>query len=218
MLEGLLLARFARTSEGARRQFLSHMTGTPYMTAESTSAVLPALDTQFLLRPEMRSIRFALEYSKADILLRDWGIRSTIIVFGGARCASPESVHILGLSADDLRVAKQLKWYNDARTFGRIASERGGAFAPKHRWRDNVIATGGGPGLMEAANRGARDVGAPTIGFNIKLPAEQKSNPLHHPGIEFSIPLLRDAEDASGDARECAGDIPGWIRYNGRTV
>ena len=157
------------------------------MTAETTSALLPVLDTQFLLRPEMRSIRFALEYSKADLLLRDWGIRSTIIVFGGARCASPELVHALGLRANDPRVAKQLKWYDEARTFGRIASQRGGAFAPKHRWRDNVIATGGGPGLMEAANRGAHDVGAPTIGFNIKLPAEQKSNPYITPELNFQF-------------------------------
>jgi uncharacterized protein (TIGR00730 family) len=72
-----------------------------------------------------------------------------------------------------------------AREFGRIASERGGAFAPRHRWRDNVIATGGGPGIMEAANRGAFDAGAPSIGFNITLPEEQNPNPYITPELSF---------------------------------
>jgi uncharacterized protein (TIGR00730 family) len=75
------------------------------------------------------------------------------------------------------RLRGRSRYYEIAREFGRIVSERGGAFAPRHRWRDNVIATGGGPGVMEAANRGAMDAGAPSIGFNISLPLEQKPNP-----------------------------------------
>jgi hypothetical protein len=63
----------------------------PNAQAKSPSYLLPVEDTEFLLRDEMRSIRFALEYAKAELLLRDWGIRSTIIVFGGARIASPEA-------------------------------------------------------------------------------------------------------------------------------
>ena len=157
------------------------------MSQESRSMILPALDTEFLLRPEMRSVRFGLEYSKADLLLRDWGIRSTIIVFGSARCASPESVLSRGLDASDPRIARQLKWYEAARIFARIASERGGAFAPSHRWRDNIVATGGGPGLMEAANRGAHEAGAPTIGFNIRLPVEQQANPYITPELNFTF-------------------------------
>lgn len=154
---------------------------------KSQSNILPALDTEFLLRPEMRGIRFALEYSKADLLLNDWGIRSTIIVFGSARCLSPENAinSSTGLTSD--QVTRQLAWYEAARMFGRIASERGGAFSPKHRWRDNVIATGGGPGIMEAANRGAHELGAPTIGFNITLPHEQKPNPYITAELNFQF-------------------------------
>jgi len=76
-------------------------------------------------------------------------------------------------------------YYQAARELGRIVSQRGGAFAPRRRWRDNVIATGGGPGIMEAANRGAADVGAPSIGFNITLPREQVPNPYSTPELTF---------------------------------
>jgi len=153
----------------------------------SHSSILPVMDTEFLLRSEMRPIRFALEYSKADLLLRDWGIRSTIIVFGSARCLSPERAANPPAGLSPEHIQRQLRWYDAARTFGRIASERGGALAPHDRWRDNVIATGGGPGLMEAANRGAHDVGAPTIGFNITLPHEQAPNPYITPELVFQF-------------------------------
>ncbi len=83
------------------------------------------------------------------------------------------------------KLQRRAAWYQAARDFGRIVSERGGAFAPHHRWRDNVIATGGGPGIMEAANRGAHDAGAPSIGFNITLPAEQQPNPYTTPELSF---------------------------------
>ena len=154
---------------------------------KSRSGILPVYDTEFLLRPEMRPIRFALEYSKADLLLRDWGIRSTIIVFGSARCLSPERAEAPPKGMSPEMIERQLGWYNAARLFGKIASLRGGAFAPRNRWRDNVIATGGGPGLMEAANRGARDAGAPSIGFNITLAHEQKPNAYITPELTFQF-------------------------------
>lgn len=154
---------------------------------QSPSGILPVLDTEFLLRPELRPIRFALEYSKADLLLRDWGIRSTIIVFGSARCLSPEQAANVGNDVSPEYVERQLAWYNAARLFARLASLQGGALAPRNRWHDNVIASGGGPGLMEAANRGANDVGAPSIGFNIKLPHEQKPNPYITPDLVFQF-------------------------------
>ncbi|KAB2919820.1 MAG: TIGR00730 family Rossman fold protein [Hyphomicrobiaceae bacterium] len=158
----------------------------------SSSYLLPVEDMHFLLRDEMRAIRFALEYAKAELLLRDWGIRSTIIVFGGARVPSPEQAQAAAAAAttptdrqDAERLIRQSAYYQAARDFGRMASERGGAFAPKQRWRDNVIATGGGPGIMEAANRGAFEAGAPSIGFNITLPVEQKPNPYITPELCF---------------------------------
>ena len=147
----------------------------------SRSYLLPVEDTEFLLRDEMRPMRFALEYAKAELILRDWHIRSTIIVFGSSRVPAPERVGV-ELSALQKR---QQSWYAAAREFGRIASLRGGALKSDGEWRDNVVATGGGPGLMEAANRGASEAGAPTIGFNITLPTEQRPNPYTTPELTF---------------------------------
>lgn len=147
----------------------------------SRSYLLPVEDTEFLLRDEMRATRFALEYAKAELILRDWRIRSTIIVFGSARVPSPEAA---GEVRSNLQ-SRQQSWYAAAREFGRIASLRGGALKDDGEWRDNVVATGGGPGLMEAANRGASEAGAPTIGFNITLPIEQRPNPYTTPALTF---------------------------------
>jgi uncharacterized protein (TIGR00730 family) len=148
----------------------------------SSSYVLPVEDTQFLLRDEMRATRFTLEFAKAELVLRDWHIRSTIIVFGSARIPSPE---MPGASVRGELSSRQQGWYAAAREFGRIASLRGGALGLDGRWRDNVVATGGGPGLMEAANRGASEAGAPTIGFNITLPAAQRPNAYTTPELTF---------------------------------
>jgi uncharacterized protein (TIGR00730 family) len=158
---------------------------------ESPSYSLAIEDKNFLLRDEMRAMRFALEYAKSDLMLRDWGIRSTIIVFGSARVPSPEMLASLPAPQTDEeraryeRLQRQVRWYEAAREFARIASTRGGARAPHDRWRDNVIATGGGPGIMEAANRGAWEVGAPSIGFNITLPHEQQPNCYSTPELTF---------------------------------
>lgn len=161
------------------------------MQPKSSSYLLPVEDTQFLLRDEMRAIRFALEYEKAELALRDWGIRSTIIVFGGARVPSPEDVALTREAAQQstdgrhAELARHSQYYQTAREFARIASEQGGALGPKNRWRENVIATGGGPGIMEAANRGAHEAGAPSVGFNISLPQEQQPNRYVTPELCF---------------------------------
>jgi len=162
----------------------------------SQSYLLPVEDRDFLLnREELRPIRFALEYSKAELLLRDSGIRSTVIVFGSARIPSAEqAAAALAAAADPAEreraeLGQKLSvYYEQARAFARIVSERGGALTVRpDGLHDNVIATGGGPGIMEAANRGARDAGAPTIGFNITLPMEQGPNSYSTPDLTFNF-------------------------------
>jgi uncharacterized protein (TIGR00730 family) len=140
----------------------------------SPSFQLAALDHDFLLSERMRGVRFLLEYEKAEQLLLAQRIRSTIVVFGSAR------------SRED-GPAREAHWYSEARAFGRLASERGGAICEDGGERFNVIATGGGPGAMEAACRGARDVGAPAIGFNITLPHEQEPNAYTTPELTFNF-------------------------------
>lgn len=140
----------------------------------SPSYRLAALDQDFLLGDSMRGVRFLLEYAKPEQALRDWHIRSTIVVFGSSRVREGGP-------------GRHAYWYDQARAFGRIASERGGALRPQDGIRDNVIATGGGPGLMEATNRGAWDAGAPSIGFNITLPREQQPNPYTTPDLTFQF-------------------------------
>ncbi|WP_342363517.1 TIGR00730 family Rossman fold protein [Terrarubrum flagellatum] len=132
------------------------------------------MDQDFLLGDSTRGARFMLEYQKAEDALRAAGVRSTIVVFGSARIREdgPE---------------KHRRWYAEARRFGRIASEQGGALISNGGVRDHVIATGGGPGIMEAANRGARDAGAPTIGLNITLPHEQEPNAYSTPELTFNF-------------------------------
>ena len=122
-------------------------------------------DGAFLRRDELRGIRFALEYERAELALRDWGVHSTVIVFGSARIPSPEM--LAAARGDDTpgrdarrldRLAPLARYYDMAREFGRIVSQRGGALkhtstgvtTSRHRRR---------PRIMEAANRGAADVG-----------------------------------------------------------
>ncbi|WP_295227557.1 TIGR00730 family Rossman fold protein [uncultured Brevundimonas sp.] len=134
----------------------------------SPSYRVAAMDQDFLLGDSMRGVRFLMEYAKPEEALRAWGVRSTLVVFGSAR------------------VREGHRWYDEARAFGRLASERGGALRGRvGEPRDNVIATGGGPGIMEAANRGAVDASAPSVGFNITLPHEQEPNAYSTPELTF---------------------------------
>lgn len=134
----------------------------------SPSYRMAAMDQDFLLGDSMRGVRFLMEYAKPEEAMRAWGVRSTLVVFGSAR------------------IREGHRWYDEARAFGRLASERGGALRGRvGEPRDNVIATGGGPGIMEAANRGAVDAGAPSVGFNITLPHEQEPNAYSTPELTF---------------------------------
>ena len=125
---------------------------------------LPASDPDFILSDSMQGVAFSWNSPRPDERLRSWGVRTTIVVLDSARIREAN-----GDGRGVPAAASMARWYDEARRFGRIVSERGGALAPIDGQRDNVIATGGGPGIMEAANRGACDVGAPSIGFNIPI-------------------------------------------------
>jgi uncharacterized protein (TIGR00730 family) len=158
-------------------------------------------DLDFLKRDELRPVRLMLELLKAETLQREAGIRSTIVVFGSARIKDPaaagaqleEARRLRDLRPGDpsseraVRVAERMvenaAYYDAAREFARIVST---ACQTDERC-DYVIVTGGGPGIMEAANRGAHDVGAKTIGLNIVLPQEQQPNPYITHGLGFNF-------------------------------
>ncbi|AQS48033.1 LOG family protein [Thioclava nitratireducens] len=155
-------------------------------------------DVDFLNRDDMRGARLQLDYQKAETLLREQGIAHSIVVFGGTRIPEPQAAHekLAEMEArsaadpgnDDLtrrveiarRVAAKSRYYDVARAFGRIVGAREGPHGNRL-----VIVTGGGPGMMEAANRGAYDAGARTVGLNITLPHEQFPNPYITPGLCF---------------------------------
>jgi len=130
---------------------------------------LPALDQDFVLGDTTRGLRFQLEYQKAEEYLRKWGVATTVVFWGSAR----------------IKEGDERGWYGAAREVARIVSDRGGAKLDHLGPRQNVVTTGGGPGIMEAANRGARDAGAPSIGFNITLPHEQEPNAYSTPELTF---------------------------------
>jgi len=147
-------------------------------------------DEAFLARPETIGIRFELELLKPEILLNEHGIDHTITVFGSTRFISYE--HALDMEAkastpEALEIAKKAvlhsKYYESAREFGGIVAQYN---ATQSAGMNKLyICTGGGPGIMEAANRGAFEAGDETIGFNISLPREQHPNPYISPGLSF---------------------------------
>jgi len=148
-------------------------------------------DPDFLLREDLRAVRFQLELLKPELLLNEAKIASTFVMYGSARIPSPEEAAGLRASAtapDRQRVVDSLiaksKYYEQARELARLES----SVAPEPDGRRHfVVCSGGGPSIMEAANRGAADVGAPTIGLNIVLPHEQLPNPYVTPGLSFQF-------------------------------
>jgi len=151
-------------------------------------------DPQFLLRRETRGIRFQLELMKPDLEQQEQGITNTIVVFGSARFKSPEDARALHAQAQASGDAVALKraerelrnaqHYEQARLFGRLVAERSAHLSHPERL---YICTGGGPGIMEAANRGAHEAGALSVGLNIALPHEQFPNPYISPSLCFKF-------------------------------
>ena len=151
-------------------------------------------DPEFLLRRETRGIRFQLEMLKPDLEQQAQGVTNTIVVFGSARFASPEEAErrlaAARQSADPQALARaerdvrNAQHYELARRFGRIVAEHSARLPEEERL---YICTGGGPGIMEAANRGAHEAGALNVGLNIALPHEQSGNPYISPSLCFKF-------------------------------
>ncbi|MBO9581619.1 MAG: TIGR00730 family Rossman fold protein [Sphingobium sp.] len=146
-------------------------------------------DDEFLLRQDLRPVRFQLELLKPELLLDEAKIASTFVFYGSARIPSPEDAQARIDAATDERsrhVAERLAakshYYDVARELARIAAQYP---VNADGWRNFVVCSGGGPSIMEAANRGAADVGAKTIGMNILLPHEQAPNRYVTPDLSF---------------------------------
>ncbi len=178
-------------------------------------------DLDFLNRYDVRGVRLQVDYLKAELLLQQHSIRHTIVVFGGTRIREPVAVQrqveaLRAAQAADpantdvahrLEIAQRLlaksHYYDVAREFGRLVGNSG----PGSHRHDLVIMTGGGPGIMEAANRGAYDVGAKSIGLNIRLPREQVSESLHHARAMLPLSLFRLAKASFPTARQSVGRL-----------
>ena len=164
----------------------------------SPSYRLAYTDEEFLLRDELRPVRLQLELLKPDLLQQEKGIHSTVVVFGSARIPDEKTAaerlqkaQVLAVAAPSdpvlarklqiaQRVVSNVHYYDEARKLGRLITE-------ESKQCELVVVTGGGPGIMEAANRGAADAGGISIGLNIVLPFEQQPNPYITPELCFQF-------------------------------
>lgn len=158
---------------------------------QSKAYKLAFQDEEFLLRRDLRPVRFQLELLKPELLLDEARIASTFVFYGSARIPEPEVAQAAVDAARDEherkvaeRLAAKSRYYDEARKLARIAAQ----FPPNDSGCHHfVVCSGGGPSIMEAANRGAADVGAQTIGLNIVLPHEQAPNPYVTPDLSFQF-------------------------------
>lgn len=142
----------------------------------SSAYALAFADEEFLCRDELRPVRLQLELLKPEMLMDEEGIESTIVLFGGARIPEPAKKE----TARTQTLADLSKYYEEARKFSKTITERSDG-------KREVIVTGGGPGVMEAGNRGAIDAGGRSIGLNIVLPHEQAPNEYVSPELCFNF-------------------------------
>lgn len=141
-------------------------------------------DDDFLTSRDLRGIRLQLELMKPEAILSERGIRSTVVLFGGARIPEPGGEAWAAKNdVQEKNLLANARYYDEARTFAQLCSKE----SAKSYYREFVVVTGGGPGVMEAGNRGAVDVGAPTIGLNIVLPHEQAPNLYVTPELAFNF-------------------------------
>jgi len=166
--------------------------------SRSASYKLAFQDADFLLKDELRPVRLQLELLKPELILREQHIESTVVIYGSARIKDPEAAETQLVSAQaeynkskddplaDKKVAsarrtlENSRYYDEARKLGHLISSNTGI-------DQLVVVTGGGPGIMEAANRGAHEAGMPSIGMNIVLPHEQSPNPFIAPDLNFQF-------------------------------
>ncbi len=147
-------------------------------------------DTDFMLRDELRPVRFQLELLKPEMLLDEAGVGSTLVMYGSARIPSPEEAEALVENASDERrpvaerLAAKAKYYQEAYDLAKMVSEKSIVEDGKRQF---VVCSGGGPSIMEAANRGASDAGAESIGLNIILPHEQAPNAYVTPYLSLNF-------------------------------
>ena len=148
-------------------------------------------DTEFLTREELRPIRLQLELLKPELLQAEHGVESTFVVYGSARIPEPAAAKAMVAAAEtpeEKAKAESLfaksKYYDEARRLAQIVSSLPQTDSGR---RNFVIVSGGGPSIMEAANRGAHDVGAESVALNIVLPFEQAPNPFVTPALSFNF-------------------------------